>query len=129
MLRLRLRLFPIFLTYLHLTISLRGGLSGSCQAFDTGQDVLDSGHGYRQALEIAIALKQSAESGHRRISLPLEGPLVADSPAILTGYWGVMWLVGRASVIGVRQMLGRFIEWVLDLTVTVQPNLRTDIIV
>ena len=41
------------------------------QAFETGQDVLDSGHGYRQALEIAIALKQSAKSGHRRISLPL----------------------------------------------------------
>ena len=42
------------------------------QAFDTGRDVLDSGHGYRQALEIAIALKQSAENGHRRIALPLE---------------------------------------------------------
>ena len=41
------------------------------QAFDTGRDVLDSGHGYRQALEIAIALKQSAENGHQRISLPL----------------------------------------------------------
>ena len=41
------------------------------QAFDTGQDVLDSGHGYHQALEIAIALKQSAHYGHRRISLPL----------------------------------------------------------
>ncbi len=41
------------------------------QAHDTGQDVLDSGHGYRQALEIAIALKQSAQCGHRRISLPL----------------------------------------------------------
>ena len=42
------------------------------QAFDTGRDVLDSGHGYRQALEIAIALKQSAEGGCRRIFLPLE---------------------------------------------------------
>ena len=41
------------------------------QAFDTGQDVLDSGHGYHQALEIAIALKQSAQCGHQRISLPL----------------------------------------------------------
>ena len=41
------------------------------QAFDTGQDVLNSGHGYRQALEIAIALKQSAQRSHRRISLPL----------------------------------------------------------
>ena len=39
--------------------------------FDTGQDVLDSGHGYRQALEVAIALKQSARCGHRQISLPL----------------------------------------------------------
>ena len=42
------------------------------QAFDTGQDVADSGHGYHQALEIAIALKQSAECGHRRVSLPLD---------------------------------------------------------
>ena len=42
------------------------------QAFDTGQDVLDSGHGYRQALEIAIALKQSAENRYQRIVLPLE---------------------------------------------------------
>ena len=42
------------------------------QASDMGQDVLDSGHGYRQALEIAIGLKQSAEYGHRRIALPLE---------------------------------------------------------
>ena len=41
------------------------------QAFDTGQEVLDSGHRYHQALEIAIALKQSAQCGHRRISLPL----------------------------------------------------------
>ena len=41
------------------------------QAFDTGRDVLDSGHGYRQALEIAIALKQSAQCGHQRIPLPL----------------------------------------------------------
>ena len=41
------------------------------QALDTGQDVVDSGHVYHQALEIAIALKQSAENGHRRIALPL----------------------------------------------------------
>ena len=40
-------------------------------AFDTGQDVADSGRGYHQALEIAIALKQSAECEHRRVSLPL----------------------------------------------------------
>ena len=42
------------------------------QAFDTGVEVLNSGHGYRQALEIAIALKHSAQCGHQRISLPLE---------------------------------------------------------
>ena len=41
------------------------------RAVDTGRDVLDSGHGYRQALEIAIALKQSAQRSHRRLSLPL----------------------------------------------------------
>ena len=42
------------------------------EAFDTGQDVLESGHGYRQALEVAIALKQSAQCGHRRTSVPLK---------------------------------------------------------
>tara|TARA_B100000674_G_C37559583_1_gene786696 strand:- start:339 stop:605 length:267 start_codon:yes stop_codon:yes gene_type:complete len=30
-----------------------------------------SGHDYRQALEIALALKQSARSGHERVALPL----------------------------------------------------------
>ena len=42
------------------------------RAFDTGVEDLDSGHGYRQALEIAIALKLSAQRDHQRISLPLE---------------------------------------------------------
>ncbi len=42
------------------------------RAVDTGEDALCSGHDYRQALEIAIALKQSAHHGHQRISLPLE---------------------------------------------------------
>ena len=42
------------------------------RAVDTGGDALCSGHDYRQALEIAIALKQSAHHGHQRISLPLE---------------------------------------------------------
>ena len=50
------------------------------QAFDTGQDVLDSGHGYHQALEIAIGLKQSAQHSHQRISLPLEGRSVRIVP-------------------------------------------------
>jgi hypothetical protein len=30
-----------------------------------------SGHDYRQALEIAIALKQSSQQNHERIGLPL----------------------------------------------------------
>ena len=40
-------------------------------AFDTGE-MICSGHDYRQALEIAIALKHSAARNHRRIALPLE---------------------------------------------------------
>ncbi len=42
------------------------------RAFDTGEEPLSSGHDYRQALEIAIALKRSDQDGHRRIQLPLE---------------------------------------------------------
>ena len=42
------------------------------RAVDTGENALCSGHDYRQALEIAIALKQSAHHGHGRIPLPLE---------------------------------------------------------
>ena len=34
------------------------------RAVDTGEDAVCSGHDYRQALEIAIALKQSAHHGH-----------------------------------------------------------------
>ncbi|MBM3264682.1 MAG: hypothetical protein FJY97_14825, partial [candidate division Zixibacteria bacterium] len=41
------------------------------RAFDTGGDAVCSGHDYRQALEIAIALKQSAHRGGERVSLPL----------------------------------------------------------
>ena len=41
-------------------------------AFDTGEEPLSSGHDYRQALEIAIAMKISAHNGHQRVSLPLE---------------------------------------------------------
>ena len=41
-------------------------------AFDSGKDALCSGHDYRQALEIAIALKRSAAQDHRRVFLPLE---------------------------------------------------------
>ena len=42
------------------------------RAVDAGGDTLCSGHDYRQALEIAIALKQFAHRGHGRISVPLE---------------------------------------------------------
>ena len=42
------------------------------RAYDTGEEPLSSGHDFRQALEIAIAIKQSAHGDHRRISLPLE---------------------------------------------------------
>ena len=42
------------------------------RAFDTGEEAQCNGHDYRQALEIAIALKLSAERNHERIHLPLE---------------------------------------------------------
>lgn len=42
------------------------------RAFDTGDEVQCSGHDYRQALEVAIALKLSARLGHKRVHLPLE---------------------------------------------------------
>ena len=38
----------------------------------SGSEASCSGHDYRQALEIAMAFKLSARSGHRRIALPLE---------------------------------------------------------
>jgi hypothetical protein len=41
-------------------------------AFDTGGEAVCSGHDFRQALEIAIALKLSARRGHERVHLPLE---------------------------------------------------------
>ena len=41
------------------------------RAFDTGEDSRCSGHDYRQVLEIAIAVKQSAAHNHQRIALPL----------------------------------------------------------
>jgi hypothetical protein len=40
-------------------------------ALESGGEAVCSGHDYRQALEIAIALKVSAHGGHRRIALPL----------------------------------------------------------
>lgn len=40
-------------------------------AHRTGTEPISSGHDYRQALELAIALKLSAMEGHRRVELPL----------------------------------------------------------
>ena len=42
------------------------------RAVASGGEAECSGHDYRQALEIAIAIKQSAARGNQRISLPLE---------------------------------------------------------
>jgi len=42
------------------------------KAFDTGEEPASSGHDFCQSLEIAIAIKLSAQEGHRRIALPLE---------------------------------------------------------
>ena len=50
------------------------------RAFDAGGEAQCSGHDYRQALEIAIALKLSARQGHKRIILPLEDRSVRVRP-------------------------------------------------
>ena len=42
------------------------------EAFKTGGPVACTGDDFRKALEIAIAMKQSAHDGHRRIELPLD---------------------------------------------------------
>ena len=41
------------------------------RAVDTGEEARCSGHDYRQALEIAIAIKQSAARDSQRVTLPL----------------------------------------------------------
>jgi hypothetical protein len=47
-------------------------IEGLMRAVDTGSEVACSGHDYRQALEIAIALKLSAQQDHQRVHLPLQ---------------------------------------------------------
>lgn len=42
------------------------------RAIENGGEALCSGHDYRQALEIAIALNLSAQQGNKRIELPLD---------------------------------------------------------
>jgi predicted dehydrogenase len=51
-------------------------------ACDTGEEVRCSGHDYRQALEIACALKLSAKEGGRRVMLPLQDRSVRVFPAL-----------------------------------------------
>lgn len=51
-------------------------------AFDTGEEAICSGHDYRQALEIACALKLSAKEGGRRVMLPLQDRSVQILPAL-----------------------------------------------
>ena len=46
-------------------------IGGLMDAVRAGRPALCSGHDYRQALEVAIALKLSARDDHRRVSLPL----------------------------------------------------------
>jgi len=42
------------------------------RALETGAETPCSGHDYRQALEIAVAMKLSAQRNHQRVYLPLE---------------------------------------------------------
>ena len=72
------------------------------RAVDTGEDAVCSGHDYRQALEIAIALKQSAHHGHGRISLPLEDRSLKIYPHPYR-LKAAMWQVGKVLAIQVRQ--------------------------
>ena len=50
------------------------------RTFDTDGEAPCSGHDYRQALEIAIALKLSARRNHERVHLPLEDRSLAILP-------------------------------------------------
>ena len=51
------------------------------KAFDERGEAACSGHDYRQALEIAIALKLSAQLGHERVFLPLEDRSLGIRPS------------------------------------------------
>ncbi|MAE62526.1 MAG: hypothetical protein CMJ49_14360 [Planctomycetaceae bacterium] len=48
-----------------------GAIERVVRSFETGQTPLSNGHDYRQALEIAIAMKLSDKQGHERVALPL----------------------------------------------------------
>ena len=64
---------PVYPEFLH-GDAARGFDSIAAQlvgASRTGEDIVCTGHDYRQALEIALALKLSARNGHERVALPL----------------------------------------------------------
>jgi hypothetical protein len=50
------------------------------ECFKSGKEAPCSGHDYRQALEIAIALKLSARENHREITLPLKDRDITLNP-------------------------------------------------
>lgn len=67
------------------------------RAIDTGEEAQCSGHDYRQALEIAIALKLSAQRGHQRVRLPLKdrSARVYPQPYRLSGGDVAGWVHGN----------------------------------
>ena len=70
----RARLRPVYPDFLQQ--EQQGLFSQVCErmvhAVERGDGQIEcSGHDYRQVLEIALALKQSARSGHERVALPL----------------------------------------------------------
>lgn len=73
-------------------------------ACDQGGEAQCSGHDYRQALEIAIALKRSAKENHRRVYLPLtdRSQLIYPHPYRLRGGdvagWGSIGYAGPPQV-------------------------------
>lgn len=65
--------YPPFLQEDHPRRSMRPAIDRLIGALKEGaNEVPCSGHDYRQALEIAMAIKLSAHRGHERVSLPLE---------------------------------------------------------
>ncbi|MDP6355014.1 MAG: hypothetical protein QF473_07940, partial [Planctomycetota bacterium] len=62
--------------------SFRGPIERLISAYDTGEEAICSGHDYRQALEIACALKLSAKQGGARVMLPLQDRSARVLPAL-----------------------------------------------
>ncbi|MFH1571778.1 MAG: Gfo/Idh/MocA family oxidoreductase [Gemmatimonadota bacterium] len=73
-------------------------------AIDTGREAQCSGHDYRQALEIAVALVLSAQRGHGRVHLPLSDRAhgIVPRPYRLRGGDAVGWeRIGHAHPPGI----------------------------